>query len=380
MNSYPVEKGALDACCDEKKGSHHFKEQGSRYEYVNDLSAHFTRDDLPCTPDLLPSSDAYHLPRLNSDSDNLQPPTSDQEEASFQATAMTPSASEGLSPLAEDAHSSGDSGYSTSTRKSTPKNLSTPVHLASLFEPPISPTHPAIERDESLKCRVMIPANEPSINAPETPSASPQGSLSSSSSSAKLGGSVGAAAASRLARLSSLTFGKKLSIRSKMPFHMRYQEWTDHRRQQRCDFHLHVDSVRSCTVDNLDEDPLDCSQQNGLPRSAPVQSASSPLYKTEQEARAAQPHPSHRGGWHIKAPKVSPSTDVLRVPVEDVTEERLLAGVPRRKSTGTLFSKESKSVADESACLELCDESGARIGLYRLGNSIGKGQFGTVYR
>ncbi|ORY98577.1 kinase-like domain-containing protein [Syncephalastrum racemosum] len=77
---------------------------------------------------------------------------------------------------------------------------------------------------------------------------------------------------------------------------------------------------------------------------------------------------------------MSPSANILHVPGENVAEERQITGVPRRKSTGTLFNKENKTGSDESACLELCDESGAPIGLYRLGNSIGKGQFGTVYR
>lgn len=238
--------------------------------------------------------------------------------------------------------SSRDSGYGTTGKAGRPSMaLDAPAHLASLFDPPVAD----------------IPEryNKPGKNQ----------SLSLESRHSKL--------LSDSWRSARLTLSKKLPIRHKIPFHMRYQEWTDLNlsKERRSDVERNP-SGKQTTTYRYHIPHVPASQQGDTTTPAP--SASSPVYVLDSQNFVA-----------LQKKESSPPPSY---------------GVPRRKSTGTLKAVTSTlPSSDNGERLELLDSNGNTVARYvrfcwdsraesakltatlqKLGNSIGKGQFGTVYR
>lgn len=226
------------------------------------------------------------------------------------------------SPAVEST-SSGDSGYAKSYYNSLSGRgeyrATTPEHLVSLFDPP-----PPSSSSSPI-----------SINNTTTADTSIQASTTTSSGSTR----------SRLSRFSSLSFAKKLPIRQKIPFHMRYQEWTDLKLKKRRPASLIVTD---------DEPPL---SPNSLPQSPTSSSTTTPHEIPKSPAPSTSSPISLLGTNNI-----DPSSHVTRLasprdhnalPPLDITTQHMVANldawgdpspgssvrngtVPRRKSTGTL--------------------------------------------
>ncbi|CDH49012.1 pkinase-domain-containing protein [Lichtheimia corymbifera JMRC:FSU:9682] len=273
------------------------------------------------------------------------------------------------SPAVEST-SSGDSGYAKSYYNSLSGRgeyrATTPEHLVSLFDPP-----PPSSSSSPI-----------SINNTTTADTSIQASTTTSSGSTR----------SRLSRFSSLSFAKKLPIRQKIPFHMRYQEWTDLKLKKRRPASLIVTD---------DEPPL---SPNSLPQSPTSSSTTTPHQIPKSPAPSTSSPISLLGTNNI-----DPSSHVTRLasprdhnalPPLDITTQHMVANldawgdpspgssvrngtVPRRKSTGTLEVNASlirPDPNDNGERLEMQQPDGNITARYKLGNSIGKGQFGTVHR
>ncbi|KAF7730407.1 hypothetical protein EC973_002213 [Apophysomyces ossiformis] len=343
---------------------------------------------------------------------------------------------------------SGDSGYGTARQHPSRDTPSAPLHLASLFNPmntndvespsdcqekcssenlpdqsghayssnalslPVSQINPPVRR-ESLRCLDAEDMDD-RLALQKTASVRSWTSTTSYSSST----------VSRLARLSQLSFPKKLPIRQKVPFHTRYQEWTDQklRKKQSAD----LEELKRDTDENTPSDTQPRSERrkpgaiarvrrsmifgaNDVDASAcleaPNPSVSSPILKSEPKqksepvqkqkevktrAKRGQSFSSRlsktrRELFAALRPDNQPKkTDEIRPPAASRAEssrqiESRPVALSRRKSTGSMPVKRAESGANEET-LELLDDAGNVKARYKLGNSIGKGQFGTVHR
>ncbi|KAI7880610.1 kinase-like protein [Lichtheimia hyalospora FSU 10163] len=265
------------------------------------------------------------------------------------------------SPAVEST-SSGDSGYAKSHHNSLSGReyrAATPEHLVSLFDPPPSTMH----------INTTTSTTDTSLQTSATPSS----------------GST----RSKLSRFSSLSFAKKLPIRQKIPFHMRYQEWTDLKLKKRRPASLIVtDDEPPLSPNSLPQSPTSTTP-NDIPKN-PAPSTSSPISLLGTSNINSSPHvarctsrdrnalPPPLDTQHIAA-----NLDAWGDPSPGSSVALRNGTVPRRKSTGALEVNPSlirSDANDNGERLEMQQPNGNITARYKLGNSIGKGQFGTVHR
>lgn len=217
----------------------------------------------------------------------------------------------GKSPAVEST-SSGDSGYAKSYHNSLSgrgTRATTPEHLVSLFDPPSSSSSP--------------------INTNTTTTdASIQNTTATSGSTR-----------SKLSRFSSLSFAKKLPIRQKIPFHMRYQEWTDLKLKKRRPASLIVaEDEPPLSPNSLPQSPTSTTTFYEIPKS-PAPSTSSPISlfgtnninSSSHVARLAS-H-DHNALPPLDTQHMAANLDAWGDPSPGSVRN---GTVPRRKSTGTL--------------------------------------------
>ncbi|KAI9322517.1 kinase-like domain-containing protein [Dichotomocladium elegans] len=167
-------------------------------------------------------------------------------------------------------------------------------------------------------------------------------------------------------RHSALPFAKKVSSREKLPFRMRYQEWADLKLRKR----------RSLLI-------TDCKSTHSEGPLSPVSSASSPLASSNVYGiQVREQQQDHQCRERIRQRKQGSLLLEPPPPVMDpvFASRATELGVPRRKSTGTLDAHSYRSSGDKGERLELKNADGTVLARYKLGNQIGKGQFGTVHR
>ncbi|KAI8059897.1 kinase-like domain-containing protein [Gongronella butleri] len=172
--------------------------------------------------------------------------------------------------------------------------------------------------------------------------------------------------------------GKKFALRqqNKTPFHMRYQEWADRKSAKPSVVHLFSgnDSKRrpSSTTSSQTQDSPDSTLSNRaagpMPTTSPLQdlvqpSMSTPLLLKMSDPRGTAPTQRH---FHHHAPSIAPNS----------SHHHDGGPILRRKSTGAL--QHATSAPADS--MTLMDPTGHVPGKFKLGNTIGKGQFGVVYR
>ncbi|KAI8394150.1 kinase-like domain-containing protein [Radiomyces spectabilis] len=109
------------------------------------------------------------------------------------------------------------------------------------------------------------------------------------------------------------------------------------------------------------------SQEPSIPTQCSVRLTSAdPVHSYPRK----QAHQINYSVSHAPSIHISNAANGLEVPL------------PRRKSTGTLMSDAMKPVLNTSdqESIDMLDDAGMIIARYKLGNTIGKGHFGTVYR
>ncbi|KAG0192790.1 hypothetical protein DFQ28_007694 [Apophysomyces sp. BC1034] len=340
--------------------------------------------------------------------------------------------------------SSGDSGYGTTRQHPLRDTPSVPLQLVSLFNPtdtsdirsplvdqekcsaeglpdqsgpdyipnalslPVSEVCPPMRR-ESMRCLDTEDIDHLALQ--KTASVRSWTSTTSYSSST----------VSRLARLSQLPFSKKLPIRQKVPFHARYQEWTDQKMRSKQDGESNEPRADISENEPTSVQPRSERRKPGaiarVRRSmifgtndmevpacleGPNPSVSSPILKTEPAPKPKEVKTRTKRGqslssrlsktrreWFaaLRPDNQQKKADEIRPPPPPRAQsspdgELHSSALSRRKSTGTISSKPAKRAESENneGSLNLLDEAGNIKARYKLGNSIGKGQFGTVHR
>lgn len=233
------------------------------------------------------------------------------------------------SPAVEST-SSGDSGYAKSYHNSLSGRgvstigeyrAATPEHLVSLFDPP-----------------------PPSSSSPTSTNNTTTTTDTSIQASTTAAGST----RSKLSRFSSLSFAKKLPIRQKIPFHMRYQEWTDLKLKKRRPASLIVtDDEPPLSPNSLPQSPTTSSTTTTTPYEIPK----SPAPSTSSPISLLGTNNINSSSSHVT--RLASPRDHNALPPLDTTTQHMAANldawgdpspgssvrngtVPRRKSTGTL--------------------------------------------
>ncbi|KAI8333119.1 hypothetical protein BC941DRAFT_455229 [Chlamydoabsidia padenii] len=261
-----------------------------------------------------------------------------------------------------------DSGYGTAQQPTPPQSTTVPLKLVSLFDQsqqhcPITPSSTSYQTYNGSG----TDDDDDDMNLQTTCDTSP-----SSNDSNKNGkGSI----SSRLSSLSS--FGKKFSLRQKTPFHMRYQEWTES--------HMNNNSNTKPSVINLFDLPnLDTSSSLVHPSvSSPLLSKSHQQFTITDKHHSSDNNNNNRANLTIQ--ESTSSTEPL--PTDIINSSSLGETLTRRKSTSNLegqkrstITRTSSEIVCQQDSLELIGVDGQVTAKYKLGNVIGKGQFGIVYR
>ncbi|KAI7871701.1 kinase-like domain-containing protein [Spinellus fusiger] len=341
--------------------------------------------------------------------------------------------------------------------QSLPQNSlpSMPSHLSSLFQLGSTKVLHSMEKEKR--------ENEPTATSPPEPSISTSPEMASyletehtlsnenpidnsshqnSTVRSQMSSASSTSTASRLSRLSQLSFAKKLPSRNNIPFHMRYQEWTDQKMKKEQEEPLSLShslpnslpeqaSLYQFPVARRERIELPLPTDLPLVKEHPILktklaskkaifsvkpngSLSSPLLKSGRPASKTQTLPPiSRGGdktppTQLRSSRVSPLTkdgsgklthnsangvsggvsgakkqppqspDILPLPPLHHSPPKEEISLPRRKSTGNLALHGTLEGVED--CLQLQDATGYTVARYKLGNSIGKGHFGTVHR
>lgn len=190
---------------------------------------------------------------------------------------------------------------------------------------------------------------------------------------------------SRLARLPHFSFRKKAPVRQKIPFHMRYQEWTEKNTQKEiakrgANQESPFENDVRYQSNNINTDHLESSQRRRMGTMFDAESfhpsASSPVCSTT--AALSELAVRDPGEVQETTHKMQ-SDDFYMCGQLDLDEQTALNSkdlpspglnvpgyVPRRKSTGTfeISSKSKLSTGDNGERLELLDEQGAVVARY----------------
>ncbi|KAG2184925.1 hypothetical protein INT43_000838 [Umbelopsis isabellina] len=166
--------------------------------------------------------------------------------------------------------------------------------------------------------------------------------------------------------LNNLPFPKKNSTRQKIPFHTRYQEWSEQNKEKFNSSRIHN------TSDLLfDHDASPTSLWHDLSNTSHEQYDNSETLESQQS-----PNPF---------PSMSSPMPTLKEPVKslDVFKGGSVGKTKanRQSIVYSMKTSDTKLMADiTKERLSLFDDEGELVAQYQLGNCIGKGQYGSVYK
>ncbi|KAM3586653.1 Protein kinase of the Mitotic Exit Network [Umbelopsis sp. WA50703] len=166
--------------------------------------------------------------------------------------------------------------------------------------------------------------------------------------------------------LNNLPFPKKTSTRQKIPFHTRYQEWSEQNKEK-------FDSSR---IQNTDDFPFDYDASPTALYYDILSSSHKQYDDVEQLGNMQPPNPF---------PSMSSPMPTLKDPIKavDIFKGGSVGKTKDKRQSITYSMKTSdikRTVDISKERLSLFDDGGELLAQYQLGNCIGKGQYGSVYK